>query len=477
MLFSGLALLSENIAPSENGRVFTVTLKKDLRWSDGEPLTTDDILFTLETIQDIAARSPLFPTWQGVVAERLSEREMKFTLKTPYAFFADNLRDLRVIPRHIFGAIPSLNLRLSAYNLQPIGSGPYAFSNFEKRKDGFITDYVLTANPYFASTTPYLTEFRFKFFSSPAEVLGAFNRFAVTGFGGFNARDLNALTVGDDAHYLEVPRYYAVFINQGLHPALKEREVREALARATDRARIVATVFGGAHRASAAFGPIAPTIEGYDESVYADDRFSTTTAAALLEKAGWKPGSDGVRAKNFGRSPVRLAFDMVVPEIPFLVQAAELIKAQWADIGVSVTPLLANPADINASVLKTRNYQLLLFGNILNGNPDVFAFWHSSERFSPGFNLAVYESKPVDALLESIRKDFAPSSRAKTIRKLQELLLNDRPAIFLFNPSYLYVTSKQLKGFSAANIVTPANRFDDVTSWYFRTKRVWKTGV
>lgn len=474
LLFADLVTLSEAVTTAEGGRVWTAALKYDLRWSDGETLTTDDVLFTLETIQDIASRSPLFPAWQGVVAERLSEREVKFTLKTPYAFFADNLRDLRVIPRHIFGNIPAANLRLSNYNLEPVGSGPYAFSRYEKRKDGFITDYVLEANPYYASTTPHFAVFRFKFFGNPAELFRAFNRFEISGFGGVSGPDLKSVTVGYDARYLDIPRYYALFFNTGLHPALKERDVREALARGTDRNAIIAGLFAGAHRVSPVYGPLTSGMPGYDAERYASETYSPAEAQKLLDKAGWKLGSDGVREKMFGRSAVKLEFDLVVPQIQFLIDTANAVKAQWATIGVKMTPIVVTTQDIAANVLKTRNYQMLLFGNILDTNPDLFAFWHSSERFSPGLNLSVYENKAVDGLLESIRKDLNEESRGKNLAKLQELILNDRPAVFLFNPGYLYVTSKQLKGFPASTIPAPANRFDEATSWYFRTTRVWR---
>ncbi len=475
LLFSGLAGLSEQIVPSEGGKVWTTTLKKDIAWSDGEALTSDDVLFTLETIQDIASRSPLFPTWQGVVAERLSEREIKFTLKTPYAFFADNLRDLRIIPRHIFGNIPAANLRLSTYNLEPVGSGPYVFKRYDKQKDGFITDYVLDVNPHYTGVLPHLASFHFKFFTTTADLLRSFNRFAVNGAGGLTPKDLSAITVGYGEHYLDIPRYYAIFFNTGLHPALKERDVREALTRATDRAGIINALAAGNGHMSPVYGPITPSIEGYAEARYANETYAPADAQKLLDKAGWVPGSDGVREKMFGRSKVKLELDMVVPQIQFMVDAANIVKENWATIGVKLTPMIMNPQDIASDVLKTRNYQLLMFGNILGTNPDIFAFWHSSERFSPGLNLSVYENKAVDALLESIRKDMNPDARGASIGKLQDLLLSDHPAIFLFNPGYLYITSKQLQGFDAANIATPANRFDGVETWYFRTRRVWRT--
>lgn len=474
LVFADLVALSETVTASENGRVWTATLKKELRWSDGEALTTDDVLFTLETIQDIAARSPLFPAWQGVIAERMSEREVKFTLKTPYAFFADNLKNLRIIPRHIFGNIPAANLRLSNYNLEPVGSGPYAFLRYKKRKDGFITDYILEKNPYYASTTPHITEFRFKFFTNPAEMLRAFNRFEISGFGGRDAGDLKNVTVGYDARYLDIPRYYALFFNTGLHPALKEHDVREALARGTNRDAIIAGLFNGMHRVIPVYGPLTASMPGYDAAQYADEISNPAEAQKLLDKAGWKLGADGVREKMFGRNMVKLDFDLVTPQVQFLVDAANILKNQWATIGVKTTLIVMPTEDIAANVLKTRNYQMLIFGNILDMNPDLFAFWHSTERFSPGLNLSVYENKTVDALLESIRKDMNEESRLENLGKLQKLILNDRPAIFLFNPAYLYVTTKQLKGFDASVAATPANRFDGVAAWHFRTKRAWK---
>ena len=132
------------------------------------------------------------------------------------------------------------------------------------------------------------------------------------------------------------------------------------------------------------------------------------------------------------------------------------------------------PDDITDANIRTRNYQMLLFGNILKHNPDVFAFWHSSERFFPGLNLSLYENKKVDTLLESIRKNFNIDARKKDIEKLQDFIVNDYPAVFLYSPNYLYVTTNKLKGFETTAIVTPADRFDGIATWHFNTKRVFK---
>ncbi len=474
LLFSGLGILSEEIKTSEDGRIWTVALKKDLKWSDGEPLTSDDVLYTTDAIQDINTRSPLIETWRGVVVERLSEKELKFTIKTPYAFFADNIRGLKIIPHHIFSIVPNSNMRLSNFNLEPVGSGPFVFRRYEKRKDGFITDFYLDRNENYAGDKSLIDKFHIVFLQNSSEAIDKFNTLMLSGFGALDARELVRLKAGFNEYRISLPRYYAIFMNQGTHPALKERDVRAALARATNRAAIVTASLGG--QAEAVYGPILPSIEGYDAQVYEKEIFSTDEAGAILENAKWIRGEDGVREKIYGKNKIRLEFELVVPQIPFLIATANAIKDDWAKIGAKAVVVSINPAEINDAVIKTRNYHMLLFGNILSNNPDVFAFWHSSERFYPGQNLAVYENKKLDILLETIRRDLNKETRAINIKKLQETILADRPAIILFSPTYLYIATKNLRGFSPNNITAPAERFNDASHWYIRTKRVLKSG-
>ena len=92
-------------------------LRGGLIWDDGRPLTSDDVLFTMRTIQNLETNSPIYKNWQGVLVERISELQIKFTLPAPYVFFENNLSRLPIIPKHIFGTIPISNLRLSSYNL------------------------------------------------------------------------------------------------------------------------------------------------------------------------------------------------------------------------------------------------------------------------------------------------------------------------------------------------------------------------
>lgn len=453
LLFADLSGLAENIKISKDNKTWTITLKDKLEWTDGKPLTTADVLFTLESFQNPDAQSPSAATWQGVIAERLSDKEIRFSLPNPYAFFEDNLRKLKIVPRHIFASIPLSNLRLSSFNLEPVGSGPYKFVSYQKRKDGFISQYYLEANDQYADEAPYIQSFTIKFFNNANEALESFNRREIHGLGAIDPKNLGKIKVGYQLFSINVPRYYAIFLNQSTEPALKKAEIREILDNAIDKSKLIENVFK--NHATIVNGPIPSIIDGYNPEIYKSKQIDIENAKNILNKAGLKE------------------IGAVIPQIQFLIDAAELIKADWEKIGLTFNYQVATLQEMN-EVIKTRNYQTVVFGNILRGNPDVFSFWHSSERFYPGLNLAIYSNKKVDNLLEAIRKDFNPESRKTNLSKLQQLIYDDKPAIFLFSPNYLYAAPKILGGLDLTSAITPSDRFEKVNEWYLRTARVFK---
>src|SRR3989344_8558183 len=174
LVFSNVTDLAEKIEadPEHPSRVFRVRLKEDILWHDGEKLTSDDVVFTVKKIQDPTSASPFYSAWQGVVAERFSELEVSFTLVAPYAFFPDTLKDLYVLPKHLYEAVPPSNWRLSEYNLKPVGSGPYRFYSYDKRPDGFVEGYHFTPNEN-ASPRPMIQNFTMEFFASPDDMTRA----------------------------------------------------------------------------------------------------------------------------------------------------------------------------------------------------------------------------------------------------------------------------------------------------------------
>ncbi|TSC82504.1 MAG: Uncharacterized protein G01um101420_337 [Parcubacteria group bacterium Gr01-1014_20] len=475
LLFSNLEVMTTKIEGAEDGKTWRIRLKEDMLWSDGEKITSDDVIFTIEKVQDPGAGSPIASGWRGVRAERLSELEFQVFMTEPYAFFKTNLESLYVLPRHIFKDVPSPNWKISDYNLKPIGSGPFRFVGFNKREDGFIQSYHLTVNEKYVAEKALIQDFFIRFFTDPEEMVGEFNKGQIDGVASLPFGMLQQIKRSHELVTYRLASYYAVFINQSRNLALREADVRRALDLATPKQRMVSEIFGD--RAKTEGGPIPPGINFYSSVVQGEE--NPDLAIKILEGAGWKinldeasvPGAR-VREKVISKARVKLEVNMIVPQIPFLMQTAQIIQEGWEGVGVKVNPIIVSPEEVVGNVIKNRDYEMIVFGNVLNSNSDLFPFWHSSQRFSPGLNLALYNSKKADGLMEAIRSN--EGGREENFQKLQEIISTEYPAVFLYSPDYLYISNRNLKGAETSFIADPADRLKNVSGWHLKTARVLK---
>lgn len=154
-----------------------------------------------------------------------------------------------------------------------------------------------------------------------------------------------------------------------------------------------------------------------------------------------------------------------------LKEAAAELKRQWEAFGLQVEVQTFSSSALERDVLKPRAYQALLFGEVLGKVPDPFPFWHSTQQKAPGLNLSAYSNKAVDKLLEDARKEFDPAKRMELFSQMQELVLADVPAIFLYDFDYTYFVSADVKGIQTSVISDPSQRFAGITEWYIKTKR------
>lgn len=456
-IYSTLGDLATNHETENDGKVHSIKIEEGQRWSNGTPLTSDDIIFTINTIQNPDTKSPLFKNWEGVIAERVSELQIRFTLRTPYAFFKENMERLPIIPEHIFGKIPPANLALSSYNLEPIGSGPYKFKSFSKRKDGFIKEFHLVPNKYYMGNAPFLQNFYFVFFENERDLLRAFRFRQINGFGSANPNKkiFSEERSNTQTSILPMSRYYAIFFNENVNPILKSEALRRALQDAIDTEEIVRKVFPEM-TASAIDGPFV-TVEKKGN----DGKLSMEEVQTAIEK----------RKKAEGR----IALNLVIPDVDFLEQTAGIIKERWESVGVDeVNILKLSSEDLLENVLKPNNYEMLLFGNIAEIPEDVFPFWHSSERFYPGLNLSLYKNTRADTLMERIRQSEVTEEREGFVEELQDTIENDIPAIFLYSLPYVHIHTNKLKGFvtEGSAISSPSERLRNVAKWHVKTARV-----
>lgn len=459
--------LVENYEISEDKLAYTLHLKQGVKWHNGNDLTADDVIFTIKTIQDENYLSPLLGNLRSVQAEKVETHIVKLTLKTPYIPFLSNLT-FGILPAHLWNKVSANEFALSELNLKPIGSGPYRVEKFKKDKAGRILEMQLTANANYYAGKPHIETFTFKFYNEEQEAIDNFNRKNLKGLNYISPGDLDQIRDLNKQHLqeLSLPRYYAIFFNQTKNKALADKNVRVALAQTMDKNRLISEVLKG--KATPMDAPIPPQLLG-GENGYKTYAFDPAAAVKLLEESGWKDNDgDGVREKG----ETRLEFSLITPDWSDLAQTAGLLQTMWKEVGIQVN--LSVATNIQEENLKSRNYDALLFGEILNYDPDPFAFWHSSQKNDPGLNFAIYDNPTVDKLLEEVRKEPDPNARLQKYHALQNAITEDLPALFLYSPKYLYLQNATVQGVQISNIITPADRFNQVQNWFIKTKRVKK---
>lgn len=468
LTFANLPTLADKIEAEKNGKVYHVRLKENLFWSDGEKLTSDDVVFTLQELQDPQTGSPYLVNWQGVSVSRVSELEVQFDLATPNAFFRQYLNDLYAIPKHLFADTPPANWKLSDYNLRPVGSGPYVFDSYEKRADGFISAYRLVSNDKYAGNKPYIENFSFIFFTKPEDLIKGFNSGQVDAVAGLEPQSLSDIRRTYDLAEYSLPVYYAVFWNQNQNPALADDAVRNALSLAIDRNDLVSKVISGYGKP--AHDPLPLDLPGINRT---EESFDPGGASQVLSDAGWKMGDQGMLEKDNKKTKIELQFTLTVPNISSVVSAANYLKDQWTKLGASVSLNVLSPQDILSGPIKNRDYQAIIYGNLLSGQ-DLSAFWRSSEKYYPGLNLSLYGDKGTDKLLESIRQNQDDTSRASQLETLAGSISSARPAAFLYSPYSLFVSSRDVNGVTAGFLNDFSDRLLQAPAWYVKVARNFK---
>jgi peptide/nickel transport system substrate-binding protein len=480
MVYSNLPDISDSITPSADLKTWDVRLKQGLTWQDGQQLTSDDVVFTVQSIQNPDANSPLFQSWQGVTVSRVSELEVQFTLATPYAFFGDTLNNLYILPKHLFADTPPGNWHLSDYNLKPVGSGPYQFASYDKNTNGFISSYQLTAWNGTIEAHPLIQNFNFDFFSDENALVQSFNNGTIDGFGNVTPADIAEITRPDGMYAWPTSAYYAVFFNQSVNLGLQDPAVREALSVAVDRNALVNAALGD--NGTPEYGPIPQNAQYYNSAVATTLNSSTPSAASstafaetLLVNAGWTiTGSSTFRSKTIGGVSIPLIVNLTVPQIDFLANTASYLQTAWQAIGVQVNVIPDSSNDIVNNLIPARNYESLLFGNVLGPSSDLYSFWDSSQDFAPGLNLSLYNNPKVDSLIERARQTPVGSSTAQELANAQADIVANYPAIFLYSPDYVYVTNNSTQGITTNLLTDPSDRFREIESWYLNTARVLK---
>ncbi len=456
---------SYELSPDELN--YTVYLKENGKWHDGQKITVDDVIFTVLLAQNADYGSIQRINWQGVELEKINDYTIVFKLKNKYAQFLGNL-SLPLLPKHLWENVKPINFALSELNLKPIGSGPYEFKKLQKDASGGIKLYELGAYKNFYDGEALISKVQLKFYESEDDLIDAYNKSDINNLGLISPQNIKKIKYKQRLVIEEVkmPRYFGIFFNQNESKILADKDVRLALVHATDKSALVSKILE--NNGIVIDSPIIGVVPGYNQDVKKYE-YDKDLAKEILRKDGWdKTDDNGILMKKDDKLSIKLTTSTWSE----LAQVADTIKEQWKEIGVDVEIETLPTSDLQQAI-KDRSYQMLLFGEILNLDPDPFSLWHSSQKRDPGLNLALYENKNADTLLEDARKTLSPNDRMEKYYQFQKMVIEDLPAIFLYSPYYLYGHTKSIKGFDNKIIATPSERFTDISRWYIKTKRVW----
>jgi peptide/nickel transport system substrate-binding protein len=481
LIFSGLTKYVEgNIVSdiardwsvSEDGLVYVFKLRKGVVFHDGTPLTADDVVYTIQKIQDPTAKSPKRADWSGVTVRKINELEVEFTLKQAYAPFINNTT-VGIIPKHIWSNVSNEELIFSEYNMKPIGSGPMKYSSVTMDKGGIPTRYMISRFSDFYNKKTYLDSIVFYFYDNETNMIQDLEGGTIDSVSNLSPETKKILTDNEaDVDYKEalLPRIFGVFFNSSQSTLLSDIDVRKSLSLAVDKKSIINNVFLG--DAFIANGPIP-----FTNSVTPNDISTSTNidqAKKILEKSGWKLNENNIYEKKIKNINQELAFTLYTSDAYQLKMVANILVAQWEKIGAKVSIKVYEENELYNNVIRTRKYDALLFGEQIGRGDDIYAFWHSSQRNAPGLNITMYANNKVDKILESLRSETLEVNKQKLYNDLNTLILNDVPAIFIYSPKYIYAVSKSINNVSINKLSIPSDRFNKVDSWYQKTEKVLK---
>lgn len=465
--------LASDVQVSDDGKTYTIRIRDDATFQNGEAVRARDVVFTVEAIQDPQYRSPLAVSFRGVTVSEVDEKTVAFALDEPFAPFLSTLT-VGILPAGIWGDIAARNTPLASRNLEAVGSGPYKFAEFAKDKAGNILSYTLERNPSYYGDAPKLQKLVFKFYASATEAVHALENKNVEGVSfvpGDMENEVSAIRAVTLLHP-DLPREVAIYFNQTSNASLKDKAVRTAIAQAVDKAKLVSDVLNGHGRTIDA--PILPGMLGEDPDV-AKISFDAAAAGKTLQDAGYAL-PDGATVRQLAKAPKdgtpnELAVTITTVQNPEFVRAAEIIASELNAIGIKTDVKPVENDSFYSDVIQPKSYQILLTGTLLGIDPDPYPFWHSSQTKENGLNFALYANRNVDTLLETARKATNPDDRAKAYRDFQDLLAADVPAVFLYQSTYAYAIATKIRNVHIDRIISPADRFAEIETWYTKTKK------
>lgn len=481
LIFSGLVKfdsqgypepdLAESWVISQDGLIYTVTLKDGLKWHDGQELTAGDVAFTTEMMVSGGSyvADDLKAFWEAIKVVVLDDTHIQFVLPEAFAPFLDYL-SFGVLPEHLLGDKSIDEMANDTFNLAPVGSGPYMFSSMEVENNQ-ITGVTLKSFADYAGGSPYIREFIIRYYPDSASALQAYKDGFVQGISKITSDVLpQALAESNLAIYSgRLPEMSMILFNLNDESVdfFQNVNIRKAFYMAINRDQMISQFFNG--QAIKTDGVIFPDTWAYLSNMPSVS-YDPDQAALLLKEEGYVlTGEENpVRMKD----EQELKFVLSYPDDELHRKLAEYIQKSWQELGATIT-LEAVPTDLFVSdTLSAKAYQAALVDINLSStpDPDPYPFWDQGEM-TGGQNYSQWNNRVASDILEQARITIDLTERTRLYHNFQAIFAQELPALPLYFPVYNYGVDKQVQGVTIGPLIDTSYRYETVASWYLVAKR------
>lgn len=476
LVFSGLFKITPNgeLEPdlavgytiSADSLSYEVILRDDVYWHDGAKFSAKDVVYTYDQIKNPEVKSPLFSSWADVTVTAQDERSVIFKLPNTLSSFQYSMIN-GIVPEHILGAVSPSDLRSNTFNtVNPVGTGPFLYKSVEVLEDSINErreKVSLETNSNFYKNVPKIDGVSIRTYRDEDSMISAFEEKEIASMVGLQTVS-DVVLQDESVQTFSTPlsSQVMVFLNNSSQ-ILNDVKVRQALVQATDTK---ALRLGIDYQLIESDSPFLKSHFTYEQE-RVQMGFNLSEADRLLNESGWTLNENGKRAKD-GKI---LSLRLVSQSLTEYATVVKDLQKQWSEIGVVVDAVLQPEEEVQSGAIIRHDYDVLLYGISIGPDPDVFAYWHSSQadpRLRTRLNLSEYNSKVSDAALEAGRTRLDENLRKIKYEPFLDSWRADVPAIALYQPRFLFVVRGTLEGYKSGEFNGPTDRFYSINDWQVR---------
>ncbi|HEX7504570.1 MAG TPA: peptide-binding protein, partial [Syntrophales bacterium] len=452
--------LAESWDISKDGLVITFHLRKGVRWHDGQPFTAEDVLFTYRLTIDPKTPTAYAGDFLKVKkAEVLDPLTFRVIYDKPFAPALMSWSSA-VMPKHL---MEGNDVTKSPLARHPIGTGPYRFKEWKTGQK-----IVLVYNPDYFEGRPYIDGRIMRIIPDMATMFLELRAKGIDQMGltplQFTRQTENRYFQSNFHKYRYLSFAYTYMGFNLQNPMFADRRVRQALAYAINKEELIDGILLGLGKE--ATGPFKPGTWQHNPDVKRYP-YDPKRARELLAEAGWRDtDGDGI----LDRGGQRFEFELLANQgNEVRAKTAEIIQRRLAEVGISVKIRIIEWAAFIKEFINKRRFDAVILGWTIPMDPDLYDVWHSSKTGPSELNFVSYKNDEVDILLEKGRSTFDRNERKRCYDRIQEILAEDQPYIFLYVPDALPIFSARIHGIEPAPIGIGHN-----TIWWYVPKEEQK---